>query len=267
MISTRNRKKNSNMKLDLTNSLNNGPTLFGLNADLSPFVLDYLNIGGPVMFVGYHPDDLDFHCSGLAAVLTSIGVDLRYVVVTSGDAAGDVDEREAEQRLSAAAVGVTDVTFLRMRDGKLKQAYFNGELNLRLERVLREVRPAVVVSFCPANLTTISWGAEHPDHRYGALALWEAVYPGARVPEGEVVGHCVKEVLWFGDDLPQPYEGNCFVAVDDVWTRVEAAIRSHESQWGNAEPQLTKARARAQRAAKRLGVDHQIEEYHRIQVA
>jgi LmbE family N-acetylglucosaminyl deacetylase len=101
----------------------------------------YLKIRNPVVIVGFHPDDIDFHCSCLAAALTALGVEVIYVVVTSGEKNGLVKEREEEQRRSAAAVGVRRVIFLRRKDGKLKEGYFNGKLNARLENVLRDLRP------------------------------------------------------------------------------------------------------------------------------
>jgi LmbE family N-acetylglucosaminyl deacetylase len=248
--------------------------------NVDPCQLDltsYMKLGDTVVFVGMHPDDLDFHAAGLAALLTDIGVEVWYVVVTSGDAAGSVKRREDEQRRSAAAVGVKHVMFLRMKDGKLKRAYFLDKLNRKLEKVLRVLRPAVVVSFCPANLTTVSWAAEHPDHRYGAMALWESVYPDARSPEvvprwqfwrrfifKPLPGHRVREMLWFGDDLPLDYAANCFVEVSAVWDRVEAAIRSHASQWDDADTQVEKAKARAMRAAALSGNPQTLfEAYHR----
>jgi hypothetical protein len=36
----------------------------------------YLKNNGPVVFVGYHPDDLDFHCAGLAAWFVSCGIEV-----------------------------------------------------------------------------------------------------------------------------------------------------------------------------------------------
>jgi LmbE family N-acetylglucosaminyl deacetylase len=242
------------------------------------YQLDLMNILGPVMLVGYHPDDLDFHAAGLAAALTSMGIEVVYVIVTSGHLAGAVEQREEEQRRSAAAVGVKHVIFLRENDGGLKKAYLSGNLVRRLENVLRKLRPAVVVSFCPSNLTTVSWGAEHVDHRYGSLALWESVYPGARtaevVPRWQVwrrfmfkplPGHCVQEVLWFGDDLQQPYEANSFVDVTELWPCIADAICSHASQWGEAAITLAKARERATRAATHFGNPGALcEEYHRI---
>ncbi|MBA3855348.1 MAG: hypothetical protein C0507_00420 [Cyanobacteria bacterium PR.3.49] len=229
------------------------------------------NLEGPVLFVGFHPDDIDFHAGGLAALLIAHGADVKYVVVTSGEGGGSASVRENEQRSSAAAVGVLDVRFLRMRDGRLARAYHCGRLQKLMSSLIREMRPSTIVSFCPANLTSVTWGAEHPDHRYGAMALWDAIYPHARADERwrwwrfwrkPLAGHKVAEVLWFGDDLAQPHSGNCFVAIDTVWAETREALSSHPSQW-DAET-IDKAHARATRAAKRWDHEGLAEEYHRV---
>lgn len=233
----------------------------------------FAELDGPVIFVGFHPDDLDFHTGGLAALLVEAGADVIYVVATSGEGAGSPEVRENEQRLAALCVGVQRVEFLRLKDGALAKEYFAGRLTKRMEHLIRKIKPSVVVSFCPANLTSLSWGAEHPDHRYGALAVWDAVYPGARQDEvsswwqfwrKSLPGHKVQEVLWFGDDLPSPYDGNVFVSVDSAWPAIENSLRSHRSQWHDGERALEKAAARANRAAAKHGLSGLAEEYHQI---
>ncbi len=93
-------------------------------------VLDPANYAnrGSIVFVGFHPDDLDFHAAGLAASLTNAGVNVIYVVVTSGEGNGSAKVREREQRQSARAVGVNRVIFLRRKDNGLAKEYRDGKL-------------------------------------------------------------------------------------------------------------------------------------------
>lgn len=82
------------------------------------------SIGPPVeraLVVAAHPDDIDFGAAGTMATWVDAGIDVRYCIVTDGDAGGfdltvprpEVAEiRRREQRAAAAAVGVSDVTFL-----------------------------------------------------------------------------------------------------------------------------------------------------------
>lgn len=240
----------------------------------------FAGMEGPIVFVGFHPDDLDFHCGGLAALLVEAGANVIYVVVTSGEGAGSPEVRENEQRLAALHVGVEHVEFLRLKDGALASEYTKGRLTRRMEDMIRTIRPSALVSFCPANLTSESWGAEHPDHRFGALALWDAIYPGARQDETfpwwkfwsklwqqPQKGHKVQEIFWFGDDLPASYSANSYIEVGVAWSRVEEAIRSHASQWFDGDATISNATKRAQRAALRHGLSGLAEEYHHVFVA
>lgn len=227
---------------------------------------------GRVVFVGFHPDDLDFHAAGLAASLTAAGAEVVYVVVTSGEKNGKARVREQEQWMAACAVGVSRVIFLRWKDNGLAKAYRKARLQKEMADMVRMLRPYAIVSFCPSNLTSVTFGPEHPDHRYGALGLWDAIYPEARqeekVPwwkfwrEG-LPGHRVQEVLWFGDDLAVPHTANCFLPVDSHWTQICNALYSNQSQWDGADIEL-KATARALRTAERWGYKGLAEEYHRI---
>lgn len=66
-----------------------------------------------------HPDDIEYGAAAAVARWTEQGKDIRYVLATSGEAgiaglhpAESGPLREAEERRSAAMVGVTDVEFL-----------------------------------------------------------------------------------------------------------------------------------------------------------
>ena len=87
-----------------------------------------------------HPDDLEYGAASAIARWTSEGKRFAYVLVTSGEAglaippeeAGPL--REAEQRASAAAVGVDDVAFLGYPDGVV-------EYGLSLIHISEPTRP------------------------------------------------------------------------------------------------------------------------------
>src|SRR4051794_22803741 len=117
-----------------------------------------------------HPDDVDFGAAGTVARWTDEGWDVRYVVVTRGqkgawDAHMDPDEygalREKEQRAAAAAVGVTDVTFLDWMDSEV---FDDLELRLALSRQFRRHRPHRLLTLDPQPLPTDRF-VNHPDHR------------------------------------------------------------------------------------------------------
>src|SRR3954453_1578247 len=108
-----------------------------------------------VLVLTAHPDDVDHGAGGTVATWTRAGIEVRYVIATSGDAGGFDDDfpraemaalREREQRDAAAAGGVTDVTFLHYPDGQL---YPTLELRRDISREIRRFRPQRVLTQSP----------------------------------------------------------------------------------------------------------------------
>jgi LmbE family N-acetylglucosaminyl deacetylase len=125
-----------------------------------------------------HPDDLEYGAAAAIARWTAAGKCVSYLLVTRGEAgidglapaeAGPL--REAEERASAAVVGVESVDFLEGHvDGVIE-----GGLPLRrdLAAAIRRVRPDLVVSM---NYTE-TWGGlsfNMADHRHVGLAALDA---------------------------------------------------------------------------------------------
>ena len=184
-----------------------------------------------------HPDDVDFACSGAVASWTAAGVEVAYCIATFGDAGGFDDTprdrmpvlREEEQRAAAAAVGVTDVTFLGYPDGRL---YVTHELRRDITRQIRRVRPQRLLTSSPIrNYQRIA--PSHPDHLAVGEAALCAVYPDARNPfahpellaEEGLQAWTVPEVWLSGGP-----EADHWVDVTDVFDRKLAALRAHVSQ-------------------------------------
>ena len=139
-----------------------------------------------VLAVGAHPDDLDFGAAATLGGLTAAGVRVIQCIVTDGDAGGFDSEgpeamtarRHAEQRAAAASLGVEDVRFLGERDGCLEP---NHRVQKALVRVMRQVRPDVVVSLHPER----DWERmqrSHPDHLACGEAVVRASYPAVENP-------------------------------------------------------------------------------------
>ncbi|MBO3747067.1 PIG-L family deacetylase [Streptosporangiaceae bacterium NEAU-GS5] len=184
-----------------------------------------------------HPDDIDFGSAGTVATLTDKGVTVTYLLVTDGDAGGFdrsydnrgmAELRRAEQTAAAKHVGVSDLRFLGYPDGRVEPSL---ELRRDISRVIRQVRPDVVITSTPErNYQRI--GASHPDHRAVGGATLDAVYPDARNPyafpeladEG-LEAWTVREVWLNGAPTPDH-----FVDVTANFDRKIAALRAHESQ-------------------------------------
>lgn len=215
-----------------------------------------------LLVVAAHPDDIDFGSSGTMAALAKAGTAVTYCLVTSGEAGGsDRDQprhemaavREAEQRAAAAEIGVEDVRFLRRADGRLVAGL---ELREPITRVIRQIRPDVVVSQSPER----SWDriyASHPDHLAVGESTVAAVYPDSRNPfafpgllddEG-LEPHTVEELWLMGG--PEP---DLHVDISDVIDRKVAALRAHASQVTWIEDLDAMMRAWAAEIATRAGM-------------
>jgi LmbE family N-acetylglucosaminyl deacetylase len=193
-----------------------------------------------ILVVTAHPDDVDFGAAGSVAVWTGRGVEVSYCIVTDGDAGGSDHSitreemaaiRREEQLEAARTVGVTDVTFLGFKDGRVMA---DLELRAAITRVVRILRPDRVVTQSPERSWTRIY-ASHPDHLAAGEAATCAVYPDARNPfafpellEEGLEPHTVPE-LW----LMATERANRVVDATDVYPRKLAALRSHASQVGD----------------------------------
>ncbi len=97
-----------------------------------------------------HPDDMEFGAAAAVARWTRQGKDVRYCMVTSGEAGIDTmppDQarpvREAEQVASAKIVGVPVVDFLDHPDGVIE---YGVALRRDLARSIRQHRPEIVIT-------------------------------------------------------------------------------------------------------------------------
>jgi LmbE family N-acetylglucosaminyl deacetylase len=195
-----------------------------------------------VLAILAHPDDVDFAAAGSVAVWTTAGVEVAYCIATDGDAGGSDRSvsrtdmaaiRRKEQLDAAAAVGVTDVTFLGFPDGRLVA---DLELRRAMARVIRQFRPDRVVCQSPER----NWAriyASHPDHLAAGEAALCAVYPDARNPfafpdllEEGLEPHTVPEVWVMASD-----RGDHVVDATDHFEAKLRALRSHRSQVGDGE--------------------------------
>jgi LmbE family N-acetylglucosaminyl deacetylase len=153
-----------------------------------------------------HPDDLEYGAAAAVARWTGEGRELTYLLVTRGEAGIDgldpattAPLREAEERASAAVVGVGDVEFL---DGHADGLVEHG-LALRHDLALtfRRLRPELIVSI---NFRE-SWGGRSwnmADHRNVGLAILDAARDAGN------------RWVFSGDDpsTPEPWGGIRYVA-------------------------------------------------------
>jgi LmbE family N-acetylglucosaminyl deacetylase len=208
-----------------------------------------------VLVILAHPDDPEFFCGATTARWVRAGNTVSYCVITCGDKgtkdltiAGDelCSQRQSEQHAAAKVLGVEDVRFLNYPDG-----YLVPDLNLRKEitRVIRIVRPDILVTCDPQTLFTVMGGLNHPDHRAAGQATLDAVFPAARDhlnfvelwKDEHLEPHVVREVWVCGTLQP-----DVTLDVTDTWEIKIKALFEHKSQIG--EPEKLEQRMHDRRA-------------------
>ncbi len=129
-----------------------------------------------VLCIVAHPDDMEYGASAAVAAWTARGIEVGYVLVTSGEAGMDLPPSEvgalrvAEQRKACAEVGVEHLEVLGYPDGMLE---YTLDLRRDIARTIREFRPDAVVT---ANFDLEAYGGyNQADHRVTGLAVVDGV--------------------------------------------------------------------------------------------
>jgi len=197
-----------------------------------------------VLVVTAHPDDAEFHFGATIARLVSDGAEVTYLVCTDGTQGSDdetlTDEqvaaiRTTEQREAAAVLGVRQVTFLGLPDGRLTPTL---DLRRAIAAQVRKDRPSLVIAHYPHRVLDIPIEASHPDHVAAGETTLAAVYPDAgnrrAFPEllhDGLAPHRVDEV-W----IPGYRHPTHFVDATPFMDKKLEAVRSHRSQLPDGDP-------------------------------
>jgi LmbE family N-acetylglucosaminyl deacetylase len=182
------------------------------------------------LIIAAHPDDIEYGLSAAVAVWTAAGKEVHYLLATRGEAgiagmppseAGPL--REAEERASAAAVGVSEVEFLDHRDGVL----VNGPaLRRELAAAIRRHRPDLVVTgYFGATWTPPGVSPAYvnsADHR----ALGQGVLDAVADAGNEWIFPDLDEPPWTGVQYIAVQEMGDPPHVVDVGAGVEQAVAS-----------------------------------------
>lgn len=206
-----------------------------------------------------HPDDMEYGAASAVARWTSQGKDVRYLLVTKGEAGINsmppdqvAPLRMREQEASCAAVGVDSVEFLDHPDGLVQEGL---DLRRDLAVAIRRHRPEVLLA---ANHRD-SWGGpswNHADHRAVGRALLDAARDAGNP--------------WLFDGEADAWAGTRFVAFSgspqsthavDVTDHLDAGVaslRCHAAYLENLEGGMADIdgflRGAAASAGERLGV-------------
>jgi LmbE family N-acetylglucosaminyl deacetylase len=185
---------------------------------------------GRVLCVVAHPDDVEYGTSSAVAAWTARGIEVRYLLLTRGEAGMDslspeqtAKVRTREQIAGSEAVGVTSVDFFDYPDGVLE---YSLDLRRDIARAIREQRPdAVLVGSWDVEFVV---GLNQADHRVAGLAALDALRDAGNrwvFPELLAEGLEPVSVRWLlvsGD--PRPTHG-----VDVTGEPLERGIASLEA--------------------------------------
>ncbi|MFW6599526.1 PIG-L deacetylase family protein [Propionibacteriaceae bacterium Y2011] len=207
------------------------------DSELTPFPTDWRRA---VVFVA-HPDDPEYGMAAAVARWTEEGRQVDYVLATSGEVgiegmppevAGPI--REDEQRRSAAIVGVTDVIFLGIGDGQVRNDQATRSL-ISTEITQREADMVITLYRGPG------WAPDqpnHPDHINFGVAVAEAVagLPAEQRPR------------WLFESSPEP--SHLQAVTRDQMALAVHSLAAHEEYLKVLDPQtpvIEQARAQVQR--------------------
>jgi len=97
-----------------------------------------------ILAIAAHRDDVEQTCGGTLLKMRSLGLETGILDLTQGEAGtrGSAAERAAEAQAAGQILGVRWRQALDLPDGRVENTYEN---RLKIVRVLRELRPRVVI--------------------------------------------------------------------------------------------------------------------------
>ena len=210
-----------------------------------------------ILAIGAHPDDVEISCGGTLAVAARQGFSVGILDLTRGELStnGTVEERAAEAAEAAKILGVRERRNAGLPDGGVDP---HDPAQVRaVVRVLRELRPAVLLTHAPLD--------RHPDHVEASRIVDRAWYlAGLRQfdPDGEAPPHRAEGRYQFASRIA--FQPTFVVDVTPAWEEKRRAILAHRSQVSRGtdaratplnDPEfLARIEARARHFGSQIGV-------------
>ncbi len=197
-----------------------------------------------LLVVMAHPDDGEFSSGGTIARFAREGYEVFYCIVTDGNVGSSDPEmtseklaaiRQEEHKAAARTLGAKEALFLHYVDSTLEPTL---ELRKDITRLIRQVKPEVMICQDP----TVRWSGQgyinHPDHRAAGEATMAAIMPSSDtrlvfpdlLREG-LEPHKIKELYLAGTQSPDRW-----VDITETLEIKIEALRQHKSQLGDWEP-------------------------------
>ena len=178
-----------------------------------------------ILAIAAHRDDVEQTCGGTLLKMRSLGLETGILDLTQGEAGtrGSASERGAEADAAGRILGVRWRQALDLPDGRIENSWEN---RLKIVRVLRELRPRVVI--------LPYWQGRHPDHYTASTLGYEACFVSglARIETGSSP-HRPYKVLYaslYADVRP-----TFIVDITPFIEQRNQSLMAYRSQYSNAE--------------------------------
>lgn len=164
------------------------------------------------LFIGAHPDDIEFSCGGTMARLVDEGHDVYMMVMTGGGASlsGNVNERICEQHLSYGQSGCKGLFILDYEDGAIRAT---AQTIREISNNIDSLKPDFVITHYPED--------SHQDHREVAAIVRSAT-------------RRKYSLLYFDSYSSENFKANLFVDISahiDGKTRMLGAFNSQIAKY------------------------------------
>lgn len=227
-----------------------------------------------ILVILAHPDDPEFFCGATLAKWHQECNEISYLLLTRGEKGindhfnpHNIDEiiniRKIEQEKAARVLGVKQITYLTEPDGYLVPAL---SIRRKVVKVIREVKPDIVVTCDPTNYYMRDTYINHPDHRAAGQIVIDSVFPAVQNPafypdliiKDNLQPHLLCEI-W----LSLPFKPNIKINVSKYWPIKLQALHAHQSQIGDPrEFDLRMLNRRVKESSTRKPVFEEV--FHRI---
>ena len=176
-----------------------------------------------LLVVAAHPDDAEISLGGTLLLAARSGRKTGVVDVTRGELGtrGTVGDRDEEARRATALLGLAERRNLEQPDGRVQVTLETREA---LARILRELRPAVVIAHNADDL--------HPDHAATGRLAREAWYLSGlqRLAEQDGGPPAARPRRFLSFMSHVAFEPTLVVDITPVWERKLEVVRCYASQ-------------------------------------
>lgn len=161
-----------------------------------------------VLFVGAHPDDIEYGCSGTIAILEKRGYEVDFLIMSDGenDLSHESRNRLNEQEKAAEKLHINSVHYLKCKDGFIND---DAETINKVSEMLSIIRPDLVI--------THYYDDRHQDHRKTSWCVRSACW-------GKV------NLMYFQSFSSMNFEPNVYVDISIGIAQKREVLNCYSSQ-------------------------------------